>query len=192
MRKIAIASAGSRPASITPLITPRAMMSTRVLETTFIITAIFSTPGPGQHQLRQRRGLRDRGVAADLAVVRGLAARRPHRVEERQRSTARADDQPEVAVELDDAPGHAARVGGVHLRPGDLERGRRARLARVLLGDAELGEQPRVRPACLLLHVDVRVEGDEGAAGEAADRVDLGQRQVVGEEDLHECADDAG
>ena len=45
MRKIAIASAGSRPASITPLITPRAMMSTRVLETTFIITAIFSTPG---------------------------------------------------------------------------------------------------------------------------------------------------
>ena len=28
-----------------PLITPRATMSTRVFETTFIMTAIFSTPG---------------------------------------------------------------------------------------------------------------------------------------------------
>ena len=45
MRKIAIVFAGSRPDSTQPLITPRATMSTRVFETTFIITAIFSTPG---------------------------------------------------------------------------------------------------------------------------------------------------
>ena len=42
---MAIFSAGSKPDSTTPLITPRATMSTRVLETTFIITAIFFTPG---------------------------------------------------------------------------------------------------------------------------------------------------
>src|SRR5437016_10397891 len=45
MRKMAIVSAGLRPASTQPLITPRATMSTRVLETTFIMTAIFFTPG---------------------------------------------------------------------------------------------------------------------------------------------------
>ncbi len=38
-------SDGSLPDSMQPLITPRATMSTRVFDTTFIITAIFSTPG---------------------------------------------------------------------------------------------------------------------------------------------------
>src|SRR3989440_380194 len=45
MRKIAIFSAGSKPSSMQALITPRATMSTRVLETIDIITAIRSTPG---------------------------------------------------------------------------------------------------------------------------------------------------
>ena len=44
MRKIAIVSAGSLPSSRQALITPRATMSTLVLETIDIITAIFSTP----------------------------------------------------------------------------------------------------------------------------------------------------
>ena len=44
MRKTAIVSAGSLPSSRQALITPRATMSTRVLETIDIITAIFSTP----------------------------------------------------------------------------------------------------------------------------------------------------
>jgi hypothetical protein len=42
---MAMVSLGSRPDSTQPLITPRATMSTRVFDTTFIITAIFSTPG---------------------------------------------------------------------------------------------------------------------------------------------------
>src|SRR5262249_28121138 len=45
MRKMAIVSPGTRPASTHPLMTPRATMSTRVFDTTFIITAIFLTPG---------------------------------------------------------------------------------------------------------------------------------------------------
>ena len=45
MRKIAIFSAGSKPSSRQALMTPRATMSTRVLETIDIITAILSTPG---------------------------------------------------------------------------------------------------------------------------------------------------
>ena len=45
MRKMVMASLGSRPDSMQPLMTPRATMSTRVFDTTFIITAIFSTPG---------------------------------------------------------------------------------------------------------------------------------------------------
>src|SRR5205085_3877784 len=45
MRKTAIFSAGSKPSSRQALITPRATMSTRVLETMLIITAILSTPG---------------------------------------------------------------------------------------------------------------------------------------------------
>ena len=45
MRKIEIFSAGSMPSSRQALITPRATMSTRVLDTIDIITAILSTPG---------------------------------------------------------------------------------------------------------------------------------------------------
>ena len=45
MRKIAIFSAGSWPSSRQALMTPRATMSTRVLDTIDIITAILSTPG---------------------------------------------------------------------------------------------------------------------------------------------------
>ena len=45
MRKIEIFSAGSKPSSRQALMTPRATMSTRVLETIDIITAILSTPG---------------------------------------------------------------------------------------------------------------------------------------------------
>ena len=45
MRKMAIFSAGSMPSSRQAAMTPRATMSTRVLETIDIITAILSTPG---------------------------------------------------------------------------------------------------------------------------------------------------
>src|SRR3954452_17339230 len=45
MRKMAIFSAGSMPSSRHAAITPRATMSTRVLDTIDIITAILSTPG---------------------------------------------------------------------------------------------------------------------------------------------------
>jgi len=45
MRKMLIFAAGSWPDSTTPLITPRATMSARVFETTFMMTAILSTPG---------------------------------------------------------------------------------------------------------------------------------------------------
>ena len=96
MRKIAITSAGSLPASRQPVITPRATMSTRVLETTFIITAIFSTPGLPSSSLRQVPRLRDARVAADLAVVGGLPAVLAHRVEERERAAAGADHEAEV------------------------------------------------------------------------------------------------
>ena len=44
IRKTAIVSAGFFPSSRHAAITPRATMSTRVLETIDIITAIFSTP----------------------------------------------------------------------------------------------------------------------------------------------------
>src|SRR5207253_3259798 len=40
MRKIAIVSVGFRPDAMHPLMTPRATMSTRVFDTTFIMTAI--------------------------------------------------------------------------------------------------------------------------------------------------------
>ncbi len=55
--------------------TPRATMSTRVLETIDIITAILLHAGLAEHQLGQAAGLRDGGVAADLAVVGGPARR---------------------------------------------------------------------------------------------------------------------
>ena len=110
MRKIAIFSAGSKPSSRQALMTPRATMSTRVLETIDIITAILSTPGLDRTSLASPPALRDARVAADLAVVGGLAAVLAHRVEQRQRAAAGADDQAEVAVELGDVARHAAVV----------------------------------------------------------------------------------
>src|SRR4029453_17333660 len=75
IRKTVIVSAGSLPSSRQALITPRATMSTRVLETIDIITAIFSSPpffrGP---PLGEPAGLGAGGFAADLGVVGRLAA----------------------------------------------------------------------------------------------------------------------
>src|SRR5205823_2987330 len=63
-----------------------------------------------QHELGQVLGLRHARVAADLAVVGGPAAVAAHGVEQRQRAAARADHEPEVAVELRHVAGHAAVV----------------------------------------------------------------------------------
>ena len=62
MRKIAIFSAGSWPSSRHALITPRATMSTRVLETIDIITAILSTPGFWSTSLASPHALRTEGL----------------------------------------------------------------------------------------------------------------------------------
>ena len=181
MRKIAIVSPGSLPSSRQALITPRATMSTRVLETIDIITAIFSTPSFSQHLLGQAAGLRDRGVAADLGVVGGLAALAADRVGERQRAAAGADHEAEVAVEaVVLALDHAAVVGGVDRLHVALEvaRARRARGAR-----RGRSRSPRssllVAADRLVLHLHVGVEGDEAAVGEPGERVDLGQGHVV-------------
>ena len=129
-----------------------------------------------QHELRQPAGLGDRRVAADLAVVGGAAAVGADGVEQRQRAAAGADHEAEVAVELGHVAGDAAVVLGVDLLAGELERRRLARLAGLLLADAELGEQLAVAAAGLVLHVHVRVERDERAVREAPERVDLGER----------------
>jgi hypothetical protein len=132
--------------------------------------------------------LRTLGVAADLAVVGGLAAVGADGVEERQRAAAGADDQAEVAVELGHVARHAAVVHAVDRLAGELERGRLARLARLVLADAELVEQDGLARARLVLHVHVRVERHERAVLELAERVDLGQRHVA----LHEQARQGG
>src|SRR5205814_7396450 len=62
MRKIAIFSAGSWPSSTQALITPRATMSTRVLDTIDIITAILSTPGFWSTSLASPAALRTDGL----------------------------------------------------------------------------------------------------------------------------------
>ena len=192
MRKIAIVFAGSRPDSMQPLITPRATMSTRVFETTFIITAIFSTPGLREHELGERAGLLHAGVAADLAVVGRAAAVLAHGVEERERAAAGADDQAQVAVELGDVAGDAAVVRGIDARARDLERGRRPREARLVGADAELVEQFLVQLARLALEIDVAVEHEEAPVLEPHQRVDLGERQVVAQEDLDQRRHDRG
>ena len=121
--------------------TPRATMSTRVLETIDIITAILSTPGFWSTSLARPQALRDRRVAADLAVVGGLAAVRADGVEERQRAAAGADDQAEVAVELGDVAGHAAVVLASTSSPASSNGVGLARLAGLLVADAEVLEQ---------------------------------------------------
>src|SRR5205809_934916 len=80
-------------------------------------------------------------VAADLAVVGRLAAVLAHGVEERQRAAARADHETEIPVELGHVARHTAVVLGVDLLAGDLERRRLARLAGLLLADAEVVQQ---------------------------------------------------
>ena len=90
--------------------TPRATMSTRVLETIDIITAILSTPGFSSTSLASPHALRTLGIAADLAVVGRPAAVGADGVEERQRAAAGADHEPEVAVELGHVARHAAVV----------------------------------------------------------------------------------
>ena len=116
-----------------------------------------------QHELGQPARLGDRGVAADLAVVGGIAAVGADRVEQRQRAAAGADHQPEVAVELGHVARDAAVVLGVDLLAGELERRRLARLARLLVADAELVQQLLLARPRLVLHVHVGVERDERA-----------------------------
>ena len=62
MRKTVIVSAGSLPSSRQALITPRATMSTRVLETIDIITAIFSTPSFFRTSLARPQDLATEGL----------------------------------------------------------------------------------------------------------------------------------
>ena len=94
-----------------------------------------------QHELGQPARLRDRRVAADLAVVRRPPAMRADRVEQGQRPAAGADHQPEVAVELGHVAGDAAVVLGVDGLAGQLERRRLARLARLVSPDPQLAQQ---------------------------------------------------
>ena len=62
MRKTAMVSAGSLPSSRHALITPLATMSTRVLETIDIITAIFSTPSFWRTSLASPQDLATEGL----------------------------------------------------------------------------------------------------------------------------------
>src|SRR5262249_13186618 len=141
-------------------------------------------------ELRQRARLLDARVAPDLAVVGGTSAVLPDRVEERQRPAARADHEPEVAVELAHVARDAAMVRRIDLRALDLERGRRARFARLLLADAEVGDELRVLVARVALEIDVAVEHEETAVLQLPERIDLGEREIVAEEDLDERCDD--
>ena len=161
--------------------TPRATMSTRVFETTFIITAIFSTPGLAEDELGELARLVHARVAADLAVVGGLAALLADRVEEREGAAARTDDEAQIAVELDDVAGDAAVIGGVHgLAPAISNSVGGTRLARLFVAGCRAPRgAPCARPAGLGLHVDVTVEHDEAPVLETRQRVDLGEREVV-------------
>src|SRR5213076_2630816 len=92
-------------------------------------------------------------------------------------------------VELAHVAGDAAMIRGVDLRALHLERGRRACLARLLLADAELLEERRVLVARVALQVDVAVEDEEAAVPGPPERIDLGERQIVAEEDLDQRGD---
>ena len=143
-----------------------------------------------EHELGQPACLADRRVAADLAVVGRVATVGADRVEQRQRAAAGADHQPEVAVELGHVAGHAAVILGVDLLAGELERRRLAREARLLVADAELVQERLLAGPGLVLHVHVRVERDERAVLELAERIDLGQRHVVLEEQAGQSGHD--
>ena len=165
-------------------------MSTRVLETIDIITAILSTPGFWSTSLASPQALVTDRVAADLAVVGRLATVGADGVEQRQRAAAGADHQSEVAVELGHVAGHAAVVLGIDLLARELERRRLAGLAGLLVADAELVQERLLPRAGLVLHVHVGVEGDKRAVLELAERVDLGQRHVVLQEQPRQPGDD--
>src|SRR5262249_23692944 len=111
--------------------------------------------GLGEDQLGELAGLLDARVAADLAVVRGPPAVLADGVEERERSAARADHEPEITVELAHVAGDTAVIGRIHLRAANLELGRGPRLARLLFADAELLQQRSVLVARVTLEVDV-------------------------------------
>src|SRR5919202_1711594 len=143
-----------------------------------------------EDELGQPARLGHRRVAADLAVVRGPAAVGADRVEQCQRAAARADHEAEVAVELGDVARDAAVVLGVDGLAGQLELGRLARLARLLLAHAELVEHGLLPRASLVLHVHVGVHGDERAVAELGQGVDLGQRHVVAGEQLRQPRED--
>src|SRR5262249_62047865 len=99
--------------------------------------------------------LRDARVAADVAVVGRTTAVLPDGVEQRERAAAGADHEPEVAVELAHVARDAAVVGRVDLAAADLELRGRARLACLLLADAEVLQQRGVLAARVALQVDV-------------------------------------
>ena len=143
-----------------------------------------------EDELGQPACLAHRRVAADLAVVGRVAAVGADRVEQRQRPAAGADHQAEVPAELGDVSGHAAVILGVDLLAGELERRRLARQARLLVADPELMQQRLLARPRLVLHVHVGVERDERTVLELAERVDLGQRHVVLEEQAREPGDD--
>ena len=66
---MAIFSAGSKPSSRHALMTPRATMSTRVLETIDIITAIRSTPGFESTSLARPQAFATDGLAPHLTIL---------------------------------------------------------------------------------------------------------------------------
>ena len=171
--------------------TPRATMSTRVLETIDIITAILSTPGFCRTSLASPHGLRDRRVAADLAVVGGLAAVGADRVEQRQRAAAGADHEAEVAVELGHVAGHAAVV---HARRPPR---RRARTASPRAPGASPRRRRRARRSSAFWRGRASFSmsmcastATNDAVLELGERVDLGQRHVVLDEQPREPGED--
>src|SRR5436305_1276360 len=83
-------------------------------------------------------------------------------------TAAGADHQAEVSIELGDVAGHAAVIDGVDFFAGQLERGRLARLPRLLAPHAQLRKQRVLPRASLVLHVHVRVERHERAVLELA------------------------
>ena len=137
-----------------------------------------------QHELGQAAGLRDRRVAADLAVVGRLAAVGADGVEQRQRAAAGADHEAEVAVELGDVAGDAAVVLGVDGLAGELERRSASRAWRVSSSPTPssveqlLAGAPR---ASFSMSMCASSATNEPSC-ELAERVDLGERHVVVDE----------
>ena len=111
-------------------------------------------------------------------------------IKERQRTAAGADHKAKVAVELSYVAGNAAVVFAINRFACKLKGRRFARFARLVVANAQIGEQFLVAAASFVLHLHVRVKRDERAVGEAADRVDLSQSHVVVDEELGQFGDD--